>query len=232
VLNLEFHEDRPCLVMEYVPGHNFEQCLLEEKPTPQQAAGWLAQLAGAVESAHRRGVIHLDIKPRNILLDEQPRLIDFGVARLEQIWDGKAASGQTTSYLAPEQTRQEIEKIGERSDIFGLGAVLYFLLTGHAPFEGKDETEALVCARRCDFDQGALKAAGVPDRLAAICLRAMAANPADRYGKATELRAALATFQRASGSGVWLTRWLPAAVAVCAAAGAAFWFWSCARRPE
>ena len=105
----------------------------------------VARLAGALAMVHRRGVIHRDIKPRNILIDEagEPRLIDFGLARLRNAWSDPSPTtwGGTLAYMAPEQARLEHDRIGPRSDIFGLGAVLYFLLTGRPPFAGETQDE-------------------------------------------------------------------------------------------
>src|SRR5215469_780227 len=86
---------------------------------------------GALQEAHAAGVTYQDVKPRNVLLDEagQVRLADFGLARLRQA-GGEGPLGSTLAYMAPEQARKEVEKIGPASDVFGLGGVLYFLLTG------------------------------------------------------------------------------------------------------
>ena len=89
--------------------------------------------------------------------------------------------------MAPEQAQLEIDRIGPRSDIFALGGVLYFLLTGQAPFSGKDQDEIWDRARRCDFEAGALRAAKVPRRLERICLKAMEADPSRRHSSAEAL---------------------------------------------
>jgi hypothetical protein len=98
--------------------------------------------------------------------------------------------------MAPEQARLELDRIGPRSDIFGLGGVLYFLLTGQAPFVGETHDEVWDRARRCDFEAGGLRAAKVPRRLERICLKAMAADPADRYASAEALAKALESYLR------------------------------------
>jgi serine/threonine protein kinase len=122
-------------------------------------------VASAAAFAHSRGVVHRDIKPKNILVDEagEPRLIDFGMARLRTAWsdDRKESDGGTFAFMAPEQARMESEgdrqKVGPRSDVFALGAVLYFLLTSRAPFSGRTWTEAWDRARRCAYDGAALE---------------------------------------------------------------------------
>jgi eukaryotic-like serine/threonine-protein kinase len=200
IFDLDFHEDRPFLVMEYVHGRDLQQFRSEEPVTARRAAALVAKLAEVMAVAHRHGITHCDIKPKNILIDKlgEPRLIDFGMARLRHAWSDYVESsvGGTFAYMAPEQARLEIDRIGPRSDIFALGGVLYFLLTGRAPFVGQDQDEVWARARRCDFDAGALRAAKVPRRLARICLRALAADPADRFATAEEMRRSLAGFLR------------------------------------
>ena len=191
IYDLDFHDDRPFLVMEYVHGRNLEQYAGEEPVTPRRAAALVAKLAEVMAVAHRHGITHCDIKPKNILIDKlgEPRLIDFGMARLRHAWSDRVESsvGGTYAYMAPEQARLEIDRIGPRSDIFALGGVLYFLLTGQPPFPGETQDEIWDRARRCDFEAGALRAAKVPRRLERICLKAMAAEPADRYATAEAL---------------------------------------------
>jgi serine/threonine protein kinase len=185
VVDLDFHQDWPCLVMEYVPGSNLKQYNERRRLAPRRAAALVAQLARVLEYAHGRGVIHQDIKPQNILIEEEgerPRLIDFGLSRLRDAWmdDREGPSGGTPAYMAPEQALGEWERVGPASDVFALGGVLYFLLTGHAPFEGRDVGEAVARACRNDFDRAALRAPGIPRRLARLVERAMASEPRDR----------------------------------------------------
>jgi serine/threonine protein kinase len=195
IYDLDFHEDRPFLVMEYVHGRNLEDYARDEPVPPRRAAALVAKLAAVMSEAHRHGITHCDIKPKNVLIDKvgEPRVIDFGMARLRHAWSGGVPStwGGTFAYMAPEQARLEFERIGPRSDIFGLGGVLYFLLTGLAPFSGQDQNEVWDRARKCEFEAGALRAAKVPRRLEQICLKAMAADPADRYPSAEALQKAL-----------------------------------------
>ncbi len=200
VYDLDFHENCPFLVMEYVRGVNLDQSAAQDRPTPRRAAALVAQLARALGVAHQRGLVHQDVKPANILIDEagQPRLIDFGLVRRRDAYSAGAPQpdGGTAAYMAPEQARGETDRVDPRSDIFALGGVLYSLLTGRPPFTGRTWLEALARAERCDFDRNALRAAGVPRRLEAICLKALAADPADRYARAEDLAAALEAFVR------------------------------------
>jgi serine/threonine protein kinase len=202
--DLDFLGDRPYLVMEYIRGRNLEQIASENQVAPRLAAALVAKVAGAAAFAHRRGIVHRDIKPKNILVDEtgEPRLIDFGMARLRTAWSDhrQEPSGGTFAFMAPEQARiespEDRRRVGPRSDVFALGAVLYFLLTGKAPFHGKSRNEAWERARLCEYDTAALNDPEVPARLRRICLKAMAAEPADRYVSAEALAEALESYLR------------------------------------
>ena len=160
VYDLDVHEGCPFLAMEFVRG-----CTLHQRAQQQRLASWraaelVAAVARAVAYLHSRGVVHQDLKPANILIDEagRPRLIDFGLARLRDVWsdDRQGPSGGTLAFMAPEQARGEQARVDSASDLFALGGVLYFLLTGHAPFEGRDTSEVLRRASRNEFDREAL----------------------------------------------------------------------------
>lgn len=151
VYELRFHEGRPFLVMQYASGLNLTQRLSRQPMTRPQQAALVAQLGRAVAAAHAQGIIHRDIKPANIMVDEagQPRLIDFGLAWLRDVWasgdDEAVGVSGTPQYMAPEQARGEAAD--HRSDIFALGAVLYLLLTGKAPFSAANRLQSLERAR-------------------------------------------------------------------------------------
>jgi predicted Ser/Thr protein kinase len=194
IYDLDFHNDRPYLVMEYIRGQTLEQ-VAEGGMKPRRAAALLAKVAGAVDYAHRHGIVHRDIKPKNILVDEtgEPHVIDFGMARLRHAWsDDPGKPGGTFAFMPPEQARMESpdeqQKVGPRSDVFALGAVLYFLLTGKAPFAGQSMRECWDRARRCDFDRKLLDGPGIPRELWRICVKAMAEQPEDRFASAGEFQ--------------------------------------------
>lgn len=211
ILDLDFHEGRPFLVMEYIAGCNLQQHTEQRRMTPRQAAAFVADLAKVVGMLHRRGVTHLDIKPKNILIDDsgQVRLIDFGLARLRHAWSDEpaAVSGGTLSYMAPEQARGETDRIGPACDIFALGGVLYYLITGKAPFSGKNAADVWVRAKHNDFDAALLHSSRVSPVLTRVCLKALATEPADRHASAEELAASLERFHRR-----WRRRVLQASV--------------------
>jgi tRNA A-37 threonylcarbamoyl transferase component Bud32 len=201
IYDLDFDEDRAYLVLEYVRGRTLQQYAQQERPSPRKAAALLARLARALGVAHRRGVIHLDLKPNNLMIDEagQPRIIDFGMAHIRHAWTGEdrpGVCGGTPAYMAPEQGRGEWRQLSPQTDIFALGAVLYELLAGKAPFLGKNSAEALARSQSCDFDRAALRTARAPRALERICLKAMASAPNDRYATAEDLAADLERYVR------------------------------------
>jgi tRNA A-37 threonylcarbamoyl transferase component Bud32 len=200
IYDLDVHDRRIYLVMEYIPGKNLQQYATDNPATFQQAAAIVLKTAQAVAAAHRRGVTHCDIKPRNIVIDEQgqPRLLDFGLSRLENAWCSPADPGHgitgTPQFMAPEQTWWDAAAIGPRTDVFALGGVLYYLLSGHPPFQGDDLEAVLRAAAGCDFDRSIFEQRRVPQRVKAICLRAMSPRPEDRYPSADELAGDLEPF--------------------------------------
>jgi eukaryotic-like serine/threonine-protein kinase len=198
VYDLDFHDDQPFLAMEYVRGPNLRQFADDKPVSPKTAAALVAQVARALGVVHRHGIVHQDIKPHNVLVDEngQARLIDFGMARLRHAWDdsGDRITGGTVAFMAPEQARNEDTAVGPRSDVFALGGVLYYLLTGKPPFQADSINDTLVKAGRAEFDREALDKPGIPRRLRNICFNAMAAKPADRYACADDLAADLERF--------------------------------------
>jgi predicted Ser/Thr protein kinase len=200
VYDLDVHEGRPFVAMELVRGSNLKQKAEQSRPTARQAAAWVAEVARALNYVHIRNVVHQDIKPKNIMLDEsgRPRLIDFGLARWRHIWsdDGRGPSGGTLAFKFPEQARGECHRVGATNDIFALGGVLYYLLTGPVPLGGATRDEQWRPARQCDIDRAALRAKKVPRRLERICLKALAADPAERFATAEEFRRALDRFLR------------------------------------
>jgi eukaryotic-like serine/threonine-protein kinase len=231
VYDLDLHEGRPFLAMEYVRGLNLRQRVDLGPLSPGESAKLVAELARALAVAHRGGVTHQDIKPHNVLIDEsgRPRLIDFGMARLRDAWSSasNAPSGGTLAYMAPEQARGEAQSVGPRSDLFALGGVLYFLLAGHSPYEGESLTEIWEQARNCKFDRDVLRSAKIPRELAQICLRAMAEAPADRYASADDLADRLERFGRRS-----FTPWIAAAAVAILGCFGLVWRWAPVKRVD
>ena len=200
VVDLDIHEGRPFLVMDYVPGLNLAQYAAQRPQTPRQSAAIVADVARVVAFLHGRGIIHQDIKPKNLLIDEsgRPRVIDFGQARLRHAWSEPRAeaSGGTLAYMSPEQAEGDGDRITTRTDVFGLGAVLYELLCGRPPYQASTLTALGELARQGRAIPPRQVDRRVPRRLEAICLRAMARDPSDRYAGADELERALRRYLR------------------------------------
>ncbi len=238
VYDLDFHEDRAYLAIEFVRGQTLDQYARGRRLSPLKAAALIAQAARAVAAAHRCGVIHRDIKPKNILVDEQgtPRVIDFGLARLQDAWsvgraDEENISG-TLPFMPPEQACENGPPADARTDVFALGAVLYYLLTGRAPYGGNGLAEVLTQARTCAYDRTALDRPAIPPRLRAICLKAMAPEPPDRYAGADELAAALEGLQRRSRPALWLSGLIGCALLLALAAAGRHWMAAAPTVPE
>lgn len=200
VYDFGFFEGRPFLVLEHVRGCPLQRYAEAQSLTPRQAAVLLAKVARALVYLHGHGIVHQDLKPQNIMMDEagEPKILDFGLAQLRQTWaiEAEQPSGGSPPYMAPEQARWEQERVGPRTDLFALGAILYWLLVGQPPFKGLDRKETLERARRCEFDRQALRRRRVPRPLAALCLRAMAEQPEERFPSANDMAAALERFTR------------------------------------
>lgn len=198
VLDVDVHAGRVFLVLENVAGRPLDEFARTEKPDARRAAELVAGAAAGVGAAHARGISHLDLKPGNILVDPtgRPRVIDFGLARHAGWRSGSPlpALGGTPAYLAPEQARGDADALGPRTDVFGLGGVLYFLLTGAAPFAAADGAAAADRAAAGDLDVRPLHRPGVPPALRAICRTALSPDPGARYANGAELAAALGRF--------------------------------------
>ena len=178
--------------MKLVDGGSLARHVPRLVDDPRSAARLLATVARAVHHAHQRGILHRDLKPANILLDGRgrPHVTDFGLARRVGRDSSLTQSGAvlgTPSYMAPEQAAGHGEEVGPAADVYGLGAVLYELLTGRPPFRAATVMETLVqVLERDPTPPGRLKA-GVPADLETICLKCLEKDPADRYPSAQAL---------------------------------------------
>jgi serine/threonine-protein kinase len=184
---------QPYFALEFVAGGSLAERCKDSPLPPRAAAALMAQLAAAVEYAHRRGILHRDLKPANVLLTAGgvPKITDFGLAK--DLRDGAADLTQpgarvgTPAYLAPEQAEGRPEAIGPPADVFGLGGILYCLLTGRPPFQGNTVAEVVERARQGQVRPPRQLNHRVPRALERICLRALAADPRQRYPSAAAL---------------------------------------------
>jgi WD40 repeat protein/predicted Ser/Thr protein kinase len=179
------HGGRIFYAMQLVRGRSLSQWLDAEGPLPPlQAANLLRSVAEAVDYAHRLGVLHLDLKPGNILIDEHgvPLVADFGLARrLEQALDlaNERISG-TPSYMAPEQAQMLGPALSPATDVWALGAVLYEMLTGKPPFDAGEPSATVRLLLRGKVRKPS-RLRPVPPDLEAICLHCLEKDPARRY---------------------------------------------------
>ncbi|HZJ14014.1 MAG TPA: protein kinase [Chthoniobacteraceae bacterium] len=186
----------PWLAMDFVAGGNLA-ALVREQPLPaRQAASFVRTIAEAVQHAHDHGVLHRDLKPSNVLLDPDagPRVTDFGIARCgptaELTRTGEVLG--SPGYTAPEQALGGMADA--RTDVYGLGALLYHLLTARPPFQAPTLDAIVLQLREADPLPPRRLNPAVPRDLETICLRCLRKDPAYRYATAREVSEDLARF--------------------------------------
>ncbi len=180
--------------MEYVPGCSLDRLLEERQLGPAESLKLMVPLCEAVEQAHRAGVLHRDIKPGNVLIDQDgnPKLTDFGLARTIAREDSQRITlSQTTlgtpAYMPPEQARGEIDRIDQRSDVYSLGALLYHLLTEQPPFQGPSLMQTLEEVLRGELIPPRQRNNTVHPEIETICLKALERKRSRRYQTAAEM---------------------------------------------
>ncbi len=188
------------LAMDFLAGGDLQTALKKDPLAPRAAAALVRKLADALAHAHAAGVLHRDLKPGNILLDEAgtPQLADFGLAAPLTGAGDLTARGEvagTPAFLAPELLGGA-DRAAPASDIYGLGAVLYAGLTGRAPFVGESAASILAQVAADEPPPPRLLNPAVPRDLETLCLKCLEKNPARRYAAATALRDDLDRFLR------------------------------------
>src|SRR5262249_47936456 len=149
-------------------------------------------LAGAVQHAHSQGIVHRDLKPANVLLGLKgwPKVTDFGLARRTEAGPGLTQSGAllgTPSYMAPEQAAGQTRAVGPRTDVYGLGAILYECLTGRPPFLGPTVADVIVQVLSGEPVPPSRFQPQCPRDLETICLKCLEKAPERRYATAEAL---------------------------------------------
>jgi beta-lactam-binding protein with PASTA domain len=181
------------IAMEYLPGRSLKAVVREHGPlSPGDAIDIVVQILLATRFAHRRGIIHRDIKPHNVILDEEGRakVTDFGIARAgasDMTLTGSIMG--TAQYLSPEQAQGHA--VSESSDLYAVGVVLYELLTGSVPFEGESAVTVALKQVSVEPTPPSQRNSEVGPALDAVVMRSLAKEPSQRFASADEFIAAL-----------------------------------------
>src|SRR6266536_2369302 len=199
--------DHPCIVpiyevgeregscyfsMKFIDGGQLDEVVKRKPISARNAAKLIAKLARTVHHAHEHGILHRDIKPGNILIDAkgEPHLTDFGLARLVETESTVTHTLDvlgTPSYMAPEQAVGNNAGVSSATDVYGLGAVLYQLLTGHPPFAGGTSYQTIRLLLDTEPRQPRLLNPKIDRDLSTICLKCLEKDPKRRYPSALAL---------------------------------------------
>lgn len=181
-----------CVIQEYLDGENLQKWLSKRSGpiAPETIAKLIAQIAEILDTAHRQGFIHRDVKPDNILMDTggRPHLLDFGLALhvSERTRDEQRMAG-SIPYMAPEQIRGETHRVEPATDVWSLGVILYQMLTGSKPFVHTSRERLFRAIKYVEPVPPRRLAPGCPAELERICLKCLAKPIADRYATALQL---------------------------------------------
>jgi len=203
-------EGVPYIVGEFLEGHEFGGQLEDQGRVDVPTAVHIArQVCKALAAAHKKGIVHRDMKPENVFLVEHDgavsvKVIDFGISKVGETGQGTKKTNLTKtgmimgtpSYMSPEQARGD--KVDLRADVYAVGAMLYHSLTGKKPFETDDPASTLSLVLTEEPDRPRKLVAEIPEALELVVQRAMAKEAADRYATMEELDAALAPFDAGS----------------------------------
>lgn len=190
----------PYLALAFIAGEPLSDWATAAPPSARRSAEIVAAIAEAVQAAHEQGVVHRDLKPGNVMIERDsgaPILMDFGLAKDQSAADVHltvdGAILGTPAYMAPEQAAGQTDVVGPRSDVYGLGAILYWLLCRQAPFSGTFP-EVIRQVQEADPVSPCRRHPGLHRDLETICKKAMAKRPQDRYETARALAEDLRRF--------------------------------------
>ena len=179
------HNGRAFIVMDFVPGETLSNVIYKKDRPLRQMIRTIQEVATALDHAHAHGIIHRDVKPANIIVqpDGHPRILDFGIAR-EIDSSHQTRTGQvlgSAPYMAPEQVQGVRGRVDSRTDVYGLGATLYEVLTGKPPFRGENQVAILMQVVRDDPEVPSELRPRIHRDLDTICLKALEKDPNRRY---------------------------------------------------
>ncbi|TWT97218.1 serine/threonine-protein kinase [Neorhodopirellula pilleata] len=200
VIDAGVWHDRPFIVSELIRGTTLKQRVDDRTLTQTQLVEALIRLACTVQTLHEAGIVHCDIKPANVLVDANglPKLVDFGLAinRGVDVWDENATgrqdhSGGTLAYMAPELLTSDNNRDERRyrkpvSDVFSLGALLYFGLVGNHPYASRSSLNVVDLVATGQWDRDVLRNADTPSQVIRICEAALATDPGKRTASASD----------------------------------------------
>jgi formylglycine-generating enzyme required for sulfatase activity/serine/threonine protein kinase len=190
------HNQKHFIVSDFIAGCTLSSAIPEGGMEPSRAVSLGVQLAEALGYAHQQGVLHRDVKPANILLDhhDQLYLMDFGLAGWTEPTDARLTKigtlMGTPAFMAPEQARGDTTQVGPSADLYAAGGVLYEMLTGKLPFEGPVQAVIFAVIHQAP-PAPSVHRPGLDPQLEAICLKALAKKPEDRYPTGREMAAVL-----------------------------------------
>ncbi len=192
------------LTMRYLQGKLLSECDGTAQP-PAEAVEIVVKLAKALAAAHAKGVIHRDLKPNNVMMCDEigPVVMDFGLAKQTDRHDNALTRIGTTlgtpAYMPPEQVKGDLDRMGPAADVYSLGVILFQLLTGRLPFEGRTSAEVYGQILHTEAPApSSLRPGPLPAALDAICAKAIAKTPEGRYASMKEFAAALIDYPNAA----------------------------------
>ena len=195
------HDGQHYFSMDYVEGQNLSQLVGARPLPPAKAARYVKLIAEAIHYAHQQGILHRDLKPSNVLVDtsDQPRVTDFGLAKRLEGDSSVTMTGQmlgSPNFMPPEQASAQRGKVGRHSDVYGLGAILYHLLTARPPFQAESFESVINQVLNTEPVSPRLLNSSVPSDLETICVKCLQKEPTSRYQSAQELADELGRFLR------------------------------------